>query len=226
MTLYGWLMLFSFIGPFALSFDKKVAFYKQWSALFIGIGINAVLFLLWDSWFAMNKIWGFNPNYSSTFRLFELPIEEYLFFIVVPYASVFIYACLKVYLANPWSQKTAQILNWFALLVLIAAIVCYNDRLYTVVNASVALILLIFHMFIAKKNYLPYFWMAYWVHLIPFAIINGILTGATTPEPVVWYNAEQIIGWRFVTIPAEDFIYAFTCLLLPITVMEAQLSKK
>ncbi len=219
-------MFFSFIGPFALSFDKKVAFYKQWRALFIGIGINALLFLIWDSWFAVNKVWGFSLIYSSNFRLFELPIEEYLFFVVVPYASVFIYACLKVYITIPWSQKTATSLNWLAILILVTAIAFYHNRLYTLVNATVALLLLLYHLFIAKKNYLPYFWMAYWVHLIPFAIINGILTGAITPEPVVWYNAEQIIGLRFVTIPAEDFIYAFTCLLLPITVMEAQLNNK
>jgi len=65
-----------------------------------------------------------------------------------------------------------------------------------------------------------YFWFAYFVHLIPFFIVNGVLTGAVTPNPVVWYNPEEIIGLRIVSIPIEDTIYALTCLLIPISVLE------
>jgi lycopene cyclase domain-containing protein len=70
-----------------------------------------------------------------------------------------------------------------------------------------------------------YFWFAYLVHLIPFLLVNGVLTGAVTPEPVVFYNATEIIGLRIVTIPIEDTIYALTCLLIPITVMEYLLNR-
>ena len=73
---------------------------------------------------------------------------------------------------------------------------------------------------------MAYFWMAYFVHLIPFLLENGVLTGAVTPEPVVGYNTNEIIGLRIYTIPIEDTVYAFTCLLIPITVMEYLLDKK
>jgi hypothetical protein len=53
-----------------------------------------------------------------------------------------------------------------------------------------------------------------------------VLTGAVTPEPVVGYNTNEIIGLLIYTIPIEDTIYAFTCLLIPITVMEYLLNKK
>jgi lycopene cyclase domain-containing protein len=71
-----------------------------------------------------------------------------------------------------------------------------------------------------------YFWLAYFVHLIPFLIINGVLTGIATDKPVVWYNDNENIGVRIFTIPVEDTIYALTCLLLPITVMEMLVGKK
>jgi lycopene cyclase domain-containing protein len=64
------------------------------------------------------------------------------------------------------------------------------------------------------------FWIAYCIHLIPFILINGVLTGAVTSSPVVWYSAAEIIGTRFITIPIEDFVYALTGLLLPIYIME------
>jgi lycopene cyclase domain-containing protein len=73
---------------------------------------------------------------------------------------------------------------------------------------------------------MSYFWVAYFIHLIPFFIVNGILTGMATPNPVVIYNSHDIIGLRIVTIPIEDSIYALTCLLIPISIMEAILEYK
>lgn len=67
-----------------------------------------------------------------------------------------------------------------------------------------------------------YFWMAYFIHLIPFLIVNGVLTAT----PVVLYNPNEITGFRIYTIPIEDTVYALTCLLLPITVMEYYLEKR
>ena len=48
MSAYGWVILCSFIGPFLLSFDQKVAFYRSWRFLFpsmiiVGIGFNLVV---------------------------------------------------------------------------------------------------------------------------------------------------------------------------------------
>jgi lycopene cyclase domain-containing protein len=63
--------------------------------------------------------------------------------------------------------------------------------------------------------------MAYLVVLIPFFIVNGLLTSL----PVVMYNATSNIGIRIWTIPIEDFIYNFFMLLLIATVYES-LKKK
>jgi hypothetical protein len=57
---------------------------------------------------------------------------------------------------------------------------------------------------------------AYLLCLIPFFIVNGILTGATTPEPIVWYSEAHIIGLRMISIPFEDLYYNYA-LLLPLT---------
>lgn len=216
MSLYAWLMIGSLAGPFLLSFDKKVSFYKWWPALFAGIFVNAVFFILWDSWFTSEGIWSFNPLYVANYRWLLLPLEEWSFFIVIPYCSIFIYACCKAYLIDDFFSKISIRLNWIALILLALAIVLFHEHRYTFYNSIFAFVLLLMHQFYLKKNYMGYFWMAYFIHLIPFFIVNGVLTA----KPVVLYNAHEIIGPRFYTIPIEDSIYALTCLLLPITVME------
>jgi lycopene cyclase domain-containing protein len=50
--------------------------------------------------------------------------------------------------------------------------------------------------------------------LIPFFIVNGILTGTGINEEVVWYNDEENLGIRLLTIPVEDIFYAFSLILL------------
>jgi lycopene cyclase domain-containing protein len=219
-------MLASFAGPFFLSFDKKVAFFRLWPALFAGIGLNLILFVVWDSWFTRTGVWSFNPTYVSDYRILDLPLEEWSFFVVVPYASIFIYACLKAYTNDNWWQNKVRFLNYTFIIWSILVIVVFHDKTYTVVNFALALVILLVQQYWIKGKYMGYFWMAYFVHLIPFFIVNGVLTGAVTPEPVVLYNPEEIIGMRLITIPIEDSVYALTCLLLPITVMEALQQKK
>ena len=222
MTLYAWLMLGSLAGPLLLSFDKKVAYYKQWIPLFAGILINGIFFVLWDSYFTEQGIWSFNSAYVANYRLLGLPLEEWSFFIVIPYCSIFIYACVKAYMKLDFLVSWSKIINVFFMLILLAIIILYPDRRYTFYNSVFAFVLLFFHTFYFKKSYLPYFWVAYFIHLIPFLIINGVLTS----KPVVIYNNLEIIGPRIYTIPVEDSIYALTCLLLPITVMEWLLNRR
>jgi lycopene cyclase domain-containing protein len=48
--------------------------------------------------------------------------------------------------------------------------------------------------------------------LIPFFIVNGILTGSFIEGEVVWYNNNENLGIRILTIPIEDIVYAFNML--------------
>lgn len=82
--------------PFLLSFDKKVHYYKQWKALLPATAIIGAFFILWDVFFTAKGVWGFNPKYYYT-TILGLPIGEWLFFVTVPYACVFIFDCLNAY---------------------------------------------------------------------------------------------------------------------------------
>ena len=108
MPLYLYLNIFTILFPLLLSFDRKVTFYKNWPYLWPAIILNAALFIIWDELFTQAGIWGFNEEYLVGIYLFNLPLEEVLFFITVPYACVFIYECLNAYITKDLLQPYAK----------------------------------------------------------------------------------------------------------------------
>ena len=88
------------------------------------------------------------------------------------------------------------------------------DHWYTLSACGLAALIVVFVM---QQRYIwyPRAVFAFVVALLPFFIVNGILTGALTDEPVVWYSQAHITGLRLGTIPLEDLYYNFS-LLMPI----------
>lgn len=225
MSLYGWVMIFTIIGPLALSFDKKVHFYTRFISLYIAVLPVAFVFILWDIYFTKNQIWGFTKDYISTIKIINLPLEEVLFFILVPYACLFIYEVVQAYFPNLNLKRVVPIFN-FTFIGLGAILLLFGfGNWYTTSAVLIGILLIIYFGIIQKTKWYYWFVMAYLVALIPFIIVNGILTGAVTPKPIVWYSEAHIVGWRIITIPIEDLFYNLA-LLLPITLIYERFKKK
>ena len=80
-----------------------------------------------------------------------------------------------------------------------------------------------------QKNsdlFLTSIYRTYLVSLLPFIIVNGILTGSLTKEPIVIYNDYHNTTVRILTIPIEDFVYCFLMLGLTIWIYELLKHKK
>src|SRR5688572_14223676 len=114
----------SLAGPLALSFDKKVAFYKSWKYVVPAMILPAIFYIAWDVFFTAKQVWSFNDNYITGIHLFNLPIEEVLFFLVVPYCCLFIYACIRAYFPQLNSNGTTRRTWWvLGILLVVAALV-------------------------------------------------------------------------------------------------------
>ena len=77
-----------------------------------------------------------------------------------------------------------------------------------------------------RVKWLAPFISIYPVLLIPFFIVNGILTGTGLEEPVVWYNNAENMGIRMGTIPVEDVFYGMELIILTLFFYEMFKSKK
>jgi len=67
--------------------------------------------------------------------------------------------------------------------------------------------------FIDSTNQISSFFVSFLLILIPFIIVNAILTGSFIHHQVVWYNDQENMGIRILTIPVEDVGYAFSMVL-------------
>ncbi|MGB1453615.1 MAG: lycopene cyclase domain-containing protein [Crocinitomicaceae bacterium] len=214
MSLYLLLMIFSFGSCLVLSFDRKVAFYKNIRFLGPAILSVAIPFLIWDQIFTDYGIWGFNEDYLQGFYIGKLPIEEVLFFFFIPYCCLFIYEVLIAYFPNASLHKMTMAFSIFLVLSGVLMALTHLNQWYTLSACSLTVLIVIFVM---KQKYIwyPRAIFAFVVALIPFFVVNGILTGAATEEPIVWYNDSHNTGIRLLTIPLEDVFYNFS-LLIPI----------
>ena len=220
MSLYFFLNIASFIIPFLYSFENRMKYIKRWKAVFLSILISAVFFIVWDIIFTKMGVWSFNPRYHSGIEFFDLPIEEWLFFVCIPYASLFIHFAFHYFYPNvSLSDKTVKIIYWILMMVLLPVIFLHYDKLYTAINYTV-LVLLLSYAFLKMPTVLSTFFITFLIILIPFALVNGILTGSFIDEPVVSYNNSENLGIRLGTIPIEDVGYAFSMLLMSLILIK------
>jgi lycopene cyclase domain-containing protein len=218
--LYLILDLSAFIVPFAFSFYPKANFSKKWRFVLPGILITAVFFLIWDELFTRMGIWSFNPDYLTGFQIFHLPVEEVLFFFCIPYACIFTYFALTYLIEKDYLFPHHEIIS-SVIIILLLVIGIYNlDRLYTGVTFILTGTFLAFQMLKLRPRYMGRFYLAFLVILIPFFILNGILTGSFIDEPVVYYNNNENLGIRIGTIPVEDIFYGMLMILMSITIAE------
>ena len=226
MSLYFWINLLSLSVPFLVSFHPRIKLYKNWGALFLAMIIAMVPFIVWDVYFTKMGYWGFNPEYLSQVYWFNLPIEEWLFFICIPYASIFMHLAL-IELSGKWivKQKTANYISYFLFVLFLLVLVFNTDKMYTLFDMSYALLVLA-HVFYWKREMLRKFYLTFLAVLVPFAIVNGVLTGSFIPGEIVWYNDSQNVGIRIATIPIEDFAYAFSMILSALYLFEIFKKKK
>lgn len=222
---YFLILAASFAGPLGLSFDKKVAFYKQWKYVLPASVIPALLYIVWDIFFTQKGVWSFNPAYITGIHISNLPLEEVLFFFIVPYCCVFIYECIRCYFPLLKDNRKADVFMWLMAFALLVTGIIYHNRYYTswtfIFNAVFIAALYVFRNFFKSFDAIS-FLVSYAICLVPFLIVNGFLTAI----PVVLYNDAENLGQRIYTIPFEDCFYGMLLVLMNVVLFEKLREKK
>ncbi len=218
--LYLTIDILSFIFPFLFSFYPKAPFYRKWKYLVVSTLITLIIFTVWDQWFTNLGIWGFNPNYVLGIYFFNLPMEEVLFFICIPYACVFTYEALNYLVKKDYLFRYHKTITTILIFILLIVAILNFYKWYTTTTFILLSALLVFLTFRTNASYMGRFYFAFLIIIFPFLVVNGILTGAFIENEVVWYNNDANLGLRLGTIPVEDVFYGMLMLLLNISIFE------
>jgi len=121
---------------------------------------------------------------------------------------MFLYDQLVILKTPNFFKNIEYILDFVFITIAVLFLIFGFPNLYTTL-VSVLVILFTLLIKAMKPQNKGIFYISYFIILIPFMIINGILTGSVINEPIVWYNNAENLGIRFFTIPVEDFLYYF-----------------
>lgn len=210
----------AFIIPFLFSFHPKLRFDKEWKRFFPALIFGSGIFLLWDVIFTKWGVWGFNPDYLCGIQIYNLPLEEVLFFICIPYACMYTYHCFRVFFQNAWDGNWKRLFAFSLATLLLTVGLIYINRLYTGVTFVSAALTLFFLLFTGRASWIGHFLITWGILQIPFLVVNGLLTGTGLEAPIVWYNDAENLGLRILTIPVEDTFYGMLLMLLITAVYE------
>lgn len=95
MSKYMMALIASGIVPLLLSFYPPLRFWRNFRALVFSLSILVVIFGAWDIFATWRAHWSFNPEGVFGINIINLPVEEWLFFIVVPFCCIFTWEALK-----------------------------------------------------------------------------------------------------------------------------------
>ena len=213
--------ILSFSIPFIFSFEKKwMNFIRFWKPYFLAIITVGIFFILWDIYFAYQNVWGFNDEYLMGIRWFKLPLEEWLFFLLIPYSSNFIHYSLAYFFPKFELKKTITQSITILLFIISFGVFVWNlDKIYTASSFGLFAVLMLFQM-IFQWEYAQKFYLSFIVIYIPFFLVNSALTGMFTENAVVFYDNQENLGIRVGTMPLEDSFYCFSLLYSSVLLFE------
>jgi lycopene cyclase domain-containing protein len=193
------------ILPLIVSFFPYLSYYKKFPYVLFSIFAGGLFFVTWDVIATMRGDWSFNPAYVMGISLAGLPLEEVLFFIVVPFSILLTYeqaAYLFKDRTVPWKQGTGYAVG--VILVLVSSL--FTGKNYTFIAIfSAGVVMLLLSRFCPVMMERLSFWAYLLTGFLLFILFNYFLTSL----PVVIYSPSAVSGVRFLTIPIEDFFYNF-----------------
>jgi len=206
-----------------VSYNGKSEFYKNQKYILPAILLTAIVFVLWDISFTNARVWGFYSENTIGLNLKGLPIEEWLFFLIIPFASIFVYEFLKVKLAKHEYANHFLVVSLLLLLGFGAISYFFRYQSFTFLTSLFSAVYLGYTVFRNQfKQHITKFYFCYFVTIIPYIFIESALNSI----PVIEYNASYIVGIKIINTPIERFAYYFLMLLMGTTIYEFLKAKR
>ena len=208
------ILFFTVIICFIASFYRRIQFNHYFGAFIKAAILVAIPFIAWDVWFTHQGVWWFSTDYTLGIVIAGLPVEEWLFFICIPFSCVFSYFCIEKFFKLEWLIGFNNLIVFISIIVCSVIALLHSDKIYTLVTAVATILTLIYLHFIARAEWIGKASWVFTILMLGFFPVNGVLTGTGIDTPIVNYHDGDFLGIRMLTIPIEDAVYGYTQFLL------------
>lgn len=222
---------------FLANFFYKKMLFPQTKTAFNAIAPVALFFIIWDI-LVTNHWWFFNPKHNLGIYLFNLPIEEIMFFFTVPFACITLWVNLKninknkkfKFLENDFIKNKDTKIFYIAITIMFLLFIVNalhfgdlnSNKEYTLTVLSLFFITFLndyfSNLFLFKK-------IKFLIFILIVIILTTIFNGYLTMRPVVIYNTQVKTDLLVYTIPIEDYFYGLILIINIIYIYE-KLNKK
>ncbi|HSO85854.1 MAG TPA: lycopene cyclase domain-containing protein [Draconibacterium sp.] len=215
-----WYLLILFVMAGVTMFfiiKKTIVFFMELKYMLPAIIFSGAIFILLNIRFLESGIINYNLNYLVGKNFFSLPIEEWLFLLIMSLFSFSVYILVAVKFDN--FEKPALFMAISIILLLGFGLIAWFSRQKVVPFFNFFLLTIYFGYTIFRnrfKQHFAKFYISYIIVVIPFFLIKGILNTL----PIVFYNTEHTLGIRLISVPVEEFGYLFLLMLINITIFE------
>lgn len=212
------LILFTLAGLTMFLFVKKsIVFIMEFKYMLPAIIFTSAIFIMMNKRFIESDIISFNNNYLIGKTILKLPIEEWLFLLVISFFSFSVYLLVSERFAN--FEKPDLFYAISLVLLLVIGFVAWTSREKLIPFFGFFLLAIYFAYTLFRnrfKTHFGKFYITYLIVALPFLIVKAILNTL----PVLLYNNEHTLGIRLFSMPVEEFGYLFLLMLINVTIFE------
>lgn len=212
------LILLALAGVTLFLFIKKsIVLITEFKYMLPAIIFSGAVFVMLNIRFLESGIISYNANYLIGKYIFNFPLEEWLFLLIISLFSFSVYILVNVKFDN--FDKPGFFQSLSVILVLAFAFEAWTSRQKLVPFFIFFLLVIYFGYTLFRRRFnthLTKFYISYVLVAIPFFLIKAFLNTL----PVILYNNEHTLGIRLINMPVEEFGTLFLLMLINITIFE------
>lgn len=212
------LILFVLAGLTLFLFIKKsIVFIMELKYMLPAIIFSGTIFIMLKIRFLQSGFISFNENFLMHKNILNLPIEEWLFLLVISFFAFSVYILVNVKFEKFNKPNLFYVVS--ILLLMGFAYEAWYSRQKLIPFFVFFLLSIYFGYTLFRNRFKPHltkFYISYFIVVIPFFLIKIFLNTL----PVILYNNDFTLGIRLISVPVEEFANLFLLMLINITIFE------
>lgn len=212
------LILFVLAGLTLFLFIKKsIVFIMELKYMLPAIIFSGTIFIMLKIRFLQSGFISFNENFLMHKNILSLPIEEWLFLLVISFFAFSVYILVNVKFEKFNKPNLFYVVS--ILLLMGFAYEAWYSRQKLIPFFVFFLLSIYFGYTLFRNRFKPHltkFYISYFIVVIPFFLIKIFLNTL----PVILYNNDFTLGIRLFSVPVEEFANLFLLMLINITIFE------